>query len=325
MANTAFQTVATNPITNQPVSATRIYFRSTNAADTANVSIYGTVSAAPDFETNALTGTSEVITTDSFSAISQVIMGNLSSLGTVTGYAPGTAAVGDIRGDTLPTDGNTLTLGGRTYRFKNTLAAAYDVKIGADLAATMFNLCAAINANGTPGTEYYTGTLVNPMFSGTLLTLVITITDRIACRRASAYVITESSTNFSIRTPIGGVDGMVLFSIATGVAGAADGLVFSTEDLSDTTLPALMLGTSDYVQTNGGQSMYRLYADNALTVKFQSSTDLENWHDTDEGNISVTADTWQSEVFTQLHDFLRMVIVTNANTTNTVFDARVIY
>lgn len=60
------------------------------------------------------------------------------------------------------TDGDTCTIGTTVYRFKNTLAAAYDVKIGASAAATLDNLKAAINATGTAGTEYFVGTLVHP-------------------------------------------------------------------------------------------------------------------------------------------------------------------
>jgi len=59
-------------------------------------------------------------------------------------------------------DGDTVTIGSTVYRFKNTMAAAYDVKIGASAAASLDNLKAAINASGTPGTEYFAGTLAHP-------------------------------------------------------------------------------------------------------------------------------------------------------------------
>lgn len=60
------------------------------------------------------------------------------------------------------TDGKVVVIGAITYRFKNTLAAAYDVKIGASAAVTLDNLKAAINASGTAGTEYYAGTEAHP-------------------------------------------------------------------------------------------------------------------------------------------------------------------
>lgn len=61
----------------------------------------------------------------------------------------------------------TLTIGSVVYRFRDTLAAAYDVKIGVSAAVTLDNLKAAINASGTPGTEYFAGTLIHPTVTAT--------------------------------------------------------------------------------------------------------------------------------------------------------------
>lgn len=53
-----------------------------------------------------------------------------------------------------PTDGDTMTIKGVTFRFKNTLAANGDIKIGADANATATNVAAALNAL-TTGTANY--------------------------------------------------------------------------------------------------------------------------------------------------------------------------
>ena len=58
-------------------------------------------------------------------------------------------------------NGSVLTIGGQVYRFRNTLAQAYDVQIGAGIADSVSNLYLAINASGVVGTNYYAGTLVN--------------------------------------------------------------------------------------------------------------------------------------------------------------------
>jgi hypothetical protein len=61
-----------------------------------------------------------------------------------------------------PTDADTMTIGGKTYRFKNTTAQANDIKIGASAAATILNIVAAVAASGTgDGTDYHTGTTAN--------------------------------------------------------------------------------------------------------------------------------------------------------------------
>lgn len=58
-------------------------------------------------------------------------------------------------------DGNTLTIGSRTYRFKDTIAQIDDIAIGAGDAEALDNLKHIINGTGTPGTNYFTGSTPN--------------------------------------------------------------------------------------------------------------------------------------------------------------------
>ena len=60
------------------------------------------------------------------------------------------------------TDGDQFTIDTQEYTLIDTPAAAYDIAIGADEAATKVNIVAAINASGTPGVEYFAGTLIHP-------------------------------------------------------------------------------------------------------------------------------------------------------------------
>jgi hypothetical protein len=55
---------------------------------------------------------------------------------------------------TNPTDGDTFTIKGVAFRFKNTLAANGDIKIGANAAATVANIVAALNALTTTTANY---------------------------------------------------------------------------------------------------------------------------------------------------------------------------
>ncbi len=87
---------------------------------------------------------------------------------TVSAITSGVHAESVITSDTTNvTADEVVVIGTRTYRFKDTMAAAYDVKIGASAAATLDNLAAAINASGTAGVEYYTGTLAHPTVRAT--------------------------------------------------------------------------------------------------------------------------------------------------------------
>jgi lysophospholipase L1-like esterase len=60
-------------------------------------------------------------------------------------------------------DGDTMIIGGVTYTFRTSVSVANDVLIGASANATNQNLGRAVNAEGgTEGTEWGTGTVVNP-------------------------------------------------------------------------------------------------------------------------------------------------------------------
>lgn len=58
-------------------------------------------------------------------------------------------------------DGDTVTLGAKTYTFKNTLGSANDVLVGALNDDSVYNLAMAINAGSGEGTLYGTGTTAN--------------------------------------------------------------------------------------------------------------------------------------------------------------------
>lgn len=61
-------------------------------------------------------------------------------------------------------DGDTVTIGTTVYRFKDTTAAAYDVKRNGTTAdTTLGNLVKAVNASGEgDGSDYHAGTLIHP-------------------------------------------------------------------------------------------------------------------------------------------------------------------
>lgn len=87
----------------------------------------------------------------------------------------GSAASGSLAFSANPADNDTVTIGAVVYRFKSTLEQANDVKIGAAATNTVASLEAAVNGDGTPGTDYFEGTSpvngVTASASGTTLTL----------------------------------------------------------------------------------------------------------------------------------------------------------
>ena len=110
------------------------------------------------------------------------------------------AATGTITSDnTNVSDADTVTIGSTVYRFKNTLAAAYDVKIGASADATLLNLIKAINASGTAGTEYYTGTAAHPLVTAatSVTAHAFAVTARAKGTAGNSIASTETSSHLS--------------------------------------------------------------------------------------------------------------------------------
>lgn len=105
------------------------------------------------------------------------------------------------------TDGDTVTIGATVYQFKTTTAAAYDVTIGANAAASLANLKKAINATGTPGTEYHAGTLIHPtVIAGdiTSTTLELSAARVGAAGNSIASTETAATLSFGSATLTGG-------------------------------------------------------------------------------------------------------------------------
>jgi hypothetical protein len=117
--------------------------------------------------------------------------------------------------DTELTDGDTVTIGNVTYRFKDTMAQINDVKRdGTTADTTLANLVAAINGSGTSGVEWFAGTVANPDFtSSTVSAHAITVTANVKGVAGNAFAKTESSSHLdwdgvgAVMT--GGVDGTV--------------------------------------------------------------------------------------------------------------------
>lgn len=79
----------------------------------------------------------------------------------------GVAATGVLTASGTFSNNETVKIGDITYRFRTTIAQAYDVLIGASAAVSLDNLKKAINASGTAGTEYFAGTHAHPQVTAT--------------------------------------------------------------------------------------------------------------------------------------------------------------
>lgn len=120
----------------------------------------------------------------------------------VMGVTPdnGTKATGTLTGTLNFADSETVTINGKIYTFQTSLTNADgNVKIGADLTASLTNLFNAINRTaGVPGTDYAVATVAHTTVeavSHNATTLVVR--SRRTGTAGNAYGTTESATNAS--------------------------------------------------------------------------------------------------------------------------------
>jgi hypothetical protein len=170
--------------------------------------------------------------------------------------------------NTNVTDGKIVTIGAIVYRFKNTMAQAYDVKIGANADATLANLVKAINGTGTAGTEYYAGTVAHPLVSaGAVTSHTSTITALNIGYAGNSIVSTtdETTLSWTAGTLVAGVGGPLKEASINGDANGAT--VYSDPiDMSNYSEAIAFLNVTAHAGTSP-----------TLDVSFEFSPDGVNW------------------------------------------------
>lgn len=127
-----------------------------------------------------------------------------------------------LTSDTTNVSANdTVTIGGYTYTFVAVPSAPFQVDIGASAAASLDNLKAAINASGTAGTTYGTGTYAHPDVTATTNTDTTQVVQaKLGGTVGNSIATTEASTHLS-------------WGAAT-LENGADGTYYKGQDTSDT-------------------------------------------------------------------------------------------
>lgn len=127
-------------------------------------------------------------------------------------YATGTLT---ITGATNAVADETVTIGSVVYTWKTAPAAANQVKIGADKAASLASLAKAINLTGTAGTtgDYGVGTVQHPQVSATSDATSLVATARYSGTAANSIATTEVMTDgaWGAATLAGGAGGALGF------------------------------------------------------------------------------------------------------------------
>lgn len=128
---------------------------------------------------------------------------------------PGTRATSTLTTSDNPSDGETVTLNGKTYTFQASLTNADGhVKIGASETATLLNLMHAINkSGGVIGTDYALVTVVHPTIEATASGAhTVSVRARTAGTAGNALTLADTlggSDGFTAATLTGGANGIV--------------------------------------------------------------------------------------------------------------------
>jgi flagellin len=121
-----------------------------------------------------------------------VTTGALSSLG--IGLGANASNVLSAIGNAVA--GDTVVIGSQTYTFAAAAGAANTVAIGANVAATLSNLAAAVNGGAGAGVAYGTGTVANVDATAVAGASTVTFTAKVAGTGGNAIASTETSANF---------------------------------------------------------------------------------------------------------------------------------
>lgn len=136
------------------------------------------------------------------------------------------AATGSIAFSGNPADGDTVTVGETTYKFKTDMAAANDIKLGSSQSDSIATLVKVINGTGASGTDYYAGTTTpNASASASASGAEVTITAKTAGTAGNSVALAATGSVMSVSgsTLEGGALSTVLPTVAcVFTAGAED-------------------------------------------------------------------------------------------------------
>lgn len=136
------------------------------------------------------------------------------------------AATGSIAFSGNPADGDTVTVGETTYKFKTDMAAANDIKLGSSQSDSIATLVKVINGTGASDTDYYAGTTTpNASASASTSGAEVTITAKTAGTAGNSVALAATGSVMSVSgsTLEGGALSTVLPTVAcVFTAGAED-------------------------------------------------------------------------------------------------------
>lgn len=176
-----------------------------------------------------------------------------------SGYTEAVAAQGVLTLDTNPTDGDTMTVGTKTYLFQDTLTNTDgNIQIGGTLSETQDHIVKAFSLTGTAGVEYAASMSEHPTVGiGSFVSDQATLTAKTAGAAGNSIATTET---FIADTNV--FDGATL---GTATAGS-DGVVVGEE----------LTPNVDYIVHNYGIDLYEFGPSDLIQVSYSAGLDGAN-------------------------------------------------
>lgn len=208
------------------------------------------------------------------------------------------------------------------------------VRMGLNRFYTTKSQASAILLTGTGGDNWGTGTVINPIYSAyqdgafTSQTwngtsdMVEYIIDKLAVNRNGTFPISDSTTNINSVSPTGGSDGLLVVSLTSAGYQITTAMTLYSPDLLTDTLLALTVPTCDPIYLAGRQCTLHIRAANitsAVVVHLESADVIGTWANRSASFAITNMDNNQQWLQITDHlEYIRVVVDTNANTTDSV-------
>ncbi len=347
------RSAASQRFTGTHTADTDIYQRSADATDVSDVTLYGTdangVGSKATITRSAGEGKVEKnVVAAGWDSLVFAKYGGTSAGAIQIRDANGTAATGSIHVHSLPSSGDTLSIGltglPTTATFQTAVTANDHIKVESFTTAQADSIASWINDASTgPSSPVDTtnwqraGTApagADAYVSATVSADNITVTDRIACARSLGWTFSSTHGGLTINAPSGGVDGTLLGTIAaaTTTISTNAGLNLDDETLATKTLPAGIVEDFDAVQVRGPFALsIRLGTDPGgdITSSIQTSTDGTNgWTTATSTVANLNFSTAQTQYITGsdlFGEYARYRITSNSATTASEANIKFVY
>ena len=267
LANGTMTLIAVSTDTQTVTIGSRVYTWVTTLSGAANEVLIGATAAEDATNlTAAINGTSGEGTTYGEGTVPHALV--TAAIGTAV------VATATLTSDgTAPSDGDTVTIGNKTYTFKDTLTPTEgQVLIGISAATALDNLKAAVNHTGTPDTDYKCAAAHTQVTATTNTNTTQVFDALVAGAAGNLFGFSEAGTHTSVSGAFftGGMDKVVVTAIAHDTT---NNDLATTETMTSGSFASSTLDNGTANSTIVHDGSYAIHDSRTVVVTNDGSTD----------------------------------------------------